>query len=261
MNSDLRRRVHDRLISEGLISKNWSSLVPAACDGRDALDGVLQNAKTTAKADEKATATTHAGAYLTSLTVEGWGGRPRPDHHRRAQRVGEVQLRRRISWGVKTAAIEAKLDLEGGGQATVSCSWDAGCELSEQKTAAQIKGRPKTISWAPCWTKAPRNSTAQSVVAWLTPSPGVVSIKTRTGRSHMTAGWIVTNPGILGGKPCIRGTRLSVEFLLELAGSGANQNEILTSYPQLTAEALAAAFSYAAQVIKHDRTIDLPQPA
>lgn len=32
-------------------------------------------------------------------------------------------------------------------------------------------------------------------------------------------------------------------------------------YPQLTAEALAAAFSYAAQVIKHDRTIDLPQPA
>lgn len=77
----------------------------------------------------------------------------------------------------------------------------------------------------------------------------------------MTAGWIVTHPDILGGKPCIRGTRLSVEFLLELAGSGASQNEILTSYPQLTAEALAAAFSYAAQVIKHDRTIDLPQPA
>jgi uncharacterized protein (DUF433 family) len=54
---------------------------------------------------------------------------------------------------------------------------------------------------------------------------------------------------------------LSVEFLLELAGSGASQSEILTSYPQLTAEALAAAFSYAAKVIKHDRTIDLPQPA
>ena len=76
MNSDLRRLVHDRLISEGLISKNWSGLVLAACDGRDALDGVLQNVKTTAKADEKATATTHAGAYLTSLAVEGWGGAP-----------------------------------------------------------------------------------------------------------------------------------------------------------------------------------------
>lgn len=62
----------------------------------------------------------------------------------------------------------------------------------------------------------------------------------------MTAGWIVTDPDILGGKPCVRGTRLSVEFLLELA---------------LNAEALAAAFSHAAQVLKHDRTIDLPQPA
>lgn len=74
MNSDLRRLVHDRLVSEDLVHKNWSSLVLAACDGRDTLDGVLQNAKTTAKADEKATATTHAGAYLTSLTVEGFRG-------------------------------------------------------------------------------------------------------------------------------------------------------------------------------------------
>ncbi|MBK5299429.1 MAG: DUF433 domain-containing protein [Vicinamibacteria bacterium] len=76
----------------------------------------------------------------------------------------------------------------------------------------------------------------------------------------MTAAWIVTDPDILGGKPCVRGTRLSVEFLLELAASGASQADILSSYPQLTAEALAAAFSYAA-VLKHDRTIDLPQPA
>ena len=76
MNTDLRQLIHDSLKSQELLQKNWSSLVLAACDGRDALDGVLQNAKTTAKADEKATATTHAGAYLTSLTVEGWGGSP-----------------------------------------------------------------------------------------------------------------------------------------------------------------------------------------
>ena len=75
MNSDLRRLVHDRLSAEDLLPKNWSGLVLAACDGRDALDSVLQNAKATTKADEKATATTHAGAYLTSLAVEGWGGR------------------------------------------------------------------------------------------------------------------------------------------------------------------------------------------
>lgn len=63
----------------------------------------------------------------------------------------------------------------------------------------------------------------------------------------MTAGWIVTDPDTLGGKPCVRGTRLSVEFLLELAASGASQADILSSYPQLSAEALSAAFAYAAK--------------
>lgn len=77
----------------------------------------------------------------------------------------------------------------------------------------------------------------------------------------MAPGWVVSDPEILAGKPCIRGTRLSVEFLLELAASGASQVDILSKYPQLTPAALSAAFSYAAQVLKHERTIDLPQPA
>ena len=50
---------------------------------------------------------------------------------------------------------------------------------------------------------------------------------------------IVSDPQILGGKPCVRGTRLSVEFLLELAASGATQAHILTQYPQLTPDGLA----------------------
>lgn len=58
--------------------------------------------------------------------------------------------------------------------------------------------------------------------------------------------WITTSPGILGGKPCIRGTRISVEHILELLASGATQEEILRAYPKITAEALAAAFQYAA---------------
>lgn len=77
----------------------------------------------------------------------------------------------------------------------------------------------------------------------------------------MALGWIVSDPEILAGKPCVRGTRLSVEFLLELAASGANQVDILSTYPQLTPEGLSAAFSFAAQALKHERTIDLPQPA
>lgn len=46
------------------------------------------------------------------------------------------------------------------------------------------------------------------------------------------------NPKILSGKPHIRGTRLSVEFILELFASGATRDEVLKTYPQLTAEAV-----------------------
>ena len=51
---------------------------------------------------------------------------------------------------------------------------------------------------------------------------------------------IVADPQILGGKPCVRGTRLSVEFLLELAASGATPQAILAQYPQLTSAAVSA---------------------
>ncbi len=74
----------------------------------------------------------------------------------------------------------------------------------------------------------------------------------------MSDGWIVTNVEILGGKPCVRGTRLSVEFLLELAASGATPAEILARYPQLTAEGLSAAFLFAARRLSGDRGWDLP---
>ena len=73
----------------------------------------------------------------------------------------------------------------------------------------------------------------------------------------MSEDLIVADPQILGGKPCVRGTRLSVEFLLELAASGATQEQILAQYPQLTPEGLAAAFRYAAEVLKGEHTWEL----
>jgi len=72
---------------------------------------------------------------------------------------------------------------------------------------------------------------------------------------------IVSDPEILGGKPCVRGTRLSVEFLLELAASGATQDQILAQYPQLTSEGLAAAFRYAADVLKGEQVWELKTTA
>ena len=67
--------------------------------------------------------------------------------------------------------------------------------------------------------------------------------------------WIVSNPSILGGKPHVRGTRITVEFLLELAGTGATPRQILAGYPQVTAEGLAAAFQFAAKVIQREQSV------
>lgn len=68
---------------------------------------------------------------------------------------------------------------------------------------------------------------------------------------------IIADPQILDGKPCVRGTRLSVEFLLELVASGATQEQILARYPQLTPDGLAAAFRYAAAALRGERTWEL----
>lgn len=52
---------------------------------------------------------------------------------------------------------------------------------------------------------------------------------------------------ILGGKPHIVGTRLSIEFILELVASGATRDDLLKAYPQLTVEAIEETLRYAAQ--------------
>jgi len=61
----------------------------------------------------------------------------------------------------------------------------------------------------------------------------------------------------LSGKPHIKGRRLSVEFILELFASGATRDDVLKTYPQLTAEAVEEALKYAAQSIKNDVLLDV----
>ncbi len=51
---------------------------------------------------------------------------------------------------------------------------------------------------------------------------------------------ITADPKILGGKPIIRGTRISVEFILELLASGAAEAEILQDYPHLKSNDIKA---------------------
>ena len=68
---------------------------------------------------------------------------------------------------------------------------------------------------------------------------------------------IAYNPEILNGKPHIVGTRLSIEFILELVASGATKDDMLKAYPQLTAEAIGEALRYAAQSVKNEILLDV----
>ena len=63
---------------------------------------------------------------------------------------------------------------------------------------------------------------------------------------------IEANPDILGGKPCIKGTRISVEFILELVASGGSVDDIVKAYPHLIKEGVQEAILYAAQFSKNE---------
>lgn len=71
---------------------------------------------------------------------------------------------------------------------------------------------------------------------------------------------IVFNPEILAGKPIIKGTRMSVEFILELLSSGMSSEEIIKEYPQLKRKDVLAAIEYAAKTIKHEDLIFAVKP-
>lgn len=60
-----------------------------------------------------------------------------------------------------------------------------------------------------------------------------------------TSSRIVVDPGILIGKPVVRGTRLSVEFLIGLLAQGWSEADILRNYPGLAHEDLLACLAYA----------------
>ncbi len=63
---------------------------------------------------------------------------------------------------------------------------------------------------------------------------------------------IVVDPDILVGKPVVKGTRLSVEFLLGLLAQGWPEAEILRNYPGLQREDLLACCAYACEVLPEE---------
>jgi uncharacterized protein (DUF433 family) len=64
--------------------------------------------------------------------------------------------------------------------------------------------------------------------------------------------YISMDPDILRGKPCIAGTRISVELILELLSLGYSFSDILEDYPQLTQEQLLAVLDFARERIRYE---------
>ena len=64
---------------------------------------------------------------------------------------------------------------------------------------------------------------------------------------------IIVDPDILVGKPVVKGTRLSVDFLLGLLAQGWPESEILRNYPGLEREDLLACWAYASDVLRDEK--------
>lgn len=73
--------------------------------------------------------------------------------------------------------------------------------------------------------------------------------------------YIHADPDILRGKPVVRGTRLSVEFVLGLFSAGWSEQQVLDNYPTLSSEALQAVFAFAAETLREESLYAFPDAA
>jgi uncharacterized protein (DUF433 family) len=69
---------------------------------------------------------------------------------------------------------------------------------------------------------------------------------------------ITLDADVLAGKPIIKGTRISVEFVVDLLGRGWTVEQILREYDHITPEDIQACLAYAGDVLKSERVYLLP---
>lgn len=72
---------------------------------------------------------------------------------------------------------------------------------------------------------------------------------------------IVSDSDVLLGKPTIKGTRISVELILDLLANGWTEKMIFESYPRLTESDLKAVFAYLKECMEQEHYFNLPQSA
>jgi uncharacterized protein (DUF433 family) len=68
---------------------------------------------------------------------------------------------------------------------------------------------------------------------------------------------IIINPGIMAGKPIVKGTRIPVDTIIRLLARGMNQEEILEDYPNLKKEDIQAALEYVADIVEGEDVFPL----
>lgn len=71
---------------------------------------------------------------------------------------------------------------------------------------------------------------------------------------------ITLDPKILVGKPIIKGTRISVEFVVDLLGRGWTTEQVLREYDHLKPEDVQACLAYASDILKSERVHLLTAP-
>ena len=64
---------------------------------------------------------------------------------------------------------------------------------------------------------------------------------------------VTLDPKVLTGKPVIKGTRLAVEFVVDLLAQGWTETEIVDNYPGITRDDIRACLQYASEVLKSER--------
>jgi uncharacterized protein (DUF433 family) len=70
--------------------------------------------------------------------------------------------------------------------------------------------------------------------------------------------YIHSDPDILVGKPVVKGTRLSVEFILGLYSAFWTEQQVLENYPRLTQKSLRAVFAFAAECLREELLYAIP---
>jgi uncharacterized protein (DUF433 family) len=152
---------------------------------------------------------------------------------------------------VQQAIDRHEIQLAGGGEEVQGrgVSYDALLYLSMRKRfAGIITGYGARLLRDELMRERPGPESGYSLEVGplsLSAEPDIHSVNQRLTELKEVRAVIVRDPEVLGGEPVVAGTRIGVYFLAELAGQGAEAQELLEDYPALTPHTLQAALTYA----------------